>query len=108
MVAASMAPLPSASCMPTEWIGGSRSPNARSRCRNGARLATGTEHVARSSDGVDQRRREAAIDFAAQAADLHIDDVGLRIEMAVPHCFEQHGAGDDLALVAHQISEQAQ
>jgi hypothetical protein len=46
--------------------------------------------------------------LAAQAADLHVDDVGLRIEVAVPDGLEQHGARDHLPLVAHQVGEQAQ
>ena len=37
---------------------------------------------------------------------MHVDDVGLGVEMVVPHILEQHGAGDDLPRVFHQIFEQ--
>ena len=39
---------------------------------------------------------------------MHVDDVGLRIEMIVPDVLQQHGAGDDLAGMPHQIFEQAE
>ena len=37
---------------------------------------------------------------------MHVDDVGLRIEMIVPDVLQQHGAGDYLPGVLHQIFEQ--
>ena len=37
---------------------------------------------------------------------MHIDDVRLRIEMIVPHIFQQHGPGDYLSCVTHQIFKQ--
>src|SRR5688572_22599578 len=64
------------------------------------------ESVAGAADGVDQGLLEALVHPLAQPADMHVDDVGLRIEMIVPHRLEQHGAGDELALVAHQVLEQ--
>ena len=39
---------------------------------------------------------------------MNVDHVRLRIEMILPHAFEQHGAGDDLARMAHEIFEQAE
>ena len=51
---------------------------------------------------------EALVDLGAQAGDVHVDHVGLRIEVIFPDAFEQHGAGDDLPGVAHQIFEQAE
>ena len=39
---------------------------------------------------------------------MHVDDVGLRVEMIVPDIFEQHGAGHHLPGMAHQIFEQAE
>ena len=37
---------------------------------------------------------------------MHVDDVGLRVEMVFPHVFEEHRAGYDLSRVAHQVFEQ--
>src|ERR1700688_1730256 len=67
-----------------------------------------TDHISRASDGVQKRRLEIPVDLGAQARDMHVDHVGLRIEMIVPDMFEQHRAGDNLAGVLHQIFEQAE
>jgi hypothetical protein len=39
---------------------------------------------------------------------VHVDHVGLRIEMIIPNVLQQHGAGHDLAGMPHQIFEQAE
>ena len=39
---------------------------------------------------------------------MHVDDVGLGIEMMVPDLFQQHGARDDMPGMPHQIFEQAE
>lgn len=39
---------------------------------------------------------------------MHVDHVGLRIEMIVPDVLEQHGARHHLAGVLHQVFEQAE
>ena len=49
---------------------------------------------------------EAAVDLASQAAHVHVDDIGLRVEMVLPHAFEQHGARHDLVRPPHQKLEQ--
>ena len=67
-----------------------------------------TDHVSRAADGVDQRVLEALVDLGAQAADMHVDDIGLRVEMIVPDVLQQHGARHHLAGVLHQIFEQAE
>ncbi len=36
---------------------------------------------------------------------MHIDDIGLRVEVIVPDALEQHRAGHDLTRVAHQEFE---
>jgi len=38
---------------------------------------------------------------------MNVDDIGLGIEMILPDILQQHGAGDDLPGMAHQIFEQA-
>src|ERR1700685_1453531 len=65
-----------------------------------------TNHITGAADGAEQRRVEIAIDLRPQARHVDIDHIGLRIEMIVPNVFEQHGAGDHLAGVLHQIFEQ--
>src|SRR5271166_727464 len=67
-----------------------------------------TNHVSRPAHGAQQRRVKIAVDLGAQARYMHIDHVGLRIEMVIPHMLEQHGAGDDLPGVLHQIFQQAE
>ena len=57
---------------------------------------------------MNQRWVEVFVDFAAQARDVDVNDVGLRVKVVFPHFFEEHGAGDDLAGVAHQVFEQAE
>src|SRR6185312_4049395 len=65
-----------------------------------------TDHVSGAAHGVDKGGVEIAIDLGAQSRHMHVDDVGLRVEVIVPDVFQQHGAGDDLAGVLHEIFEQ--
>ncbi len=39
---------------------------------------------------------------------MDVHDVGLRIEVKIPHVLEQHGARHDLTGVAHQVFQQAE
>jgi hypothetical protein len=39
---------------------------------------------------------------------VDIDDIGLGIEMVVPHLLQQHGPGHDLTAVTHEVLEQAE
>src|SRR6202453_2922 len=65
-----------------------------------------TNHVTGAANRIEQRRIEIAIDLGAQARHVHVDHIGLRIEVIVPHMFEEHGARDHLAGVLHQKFEQ--
>src|SRR3569623_1936213 len=69
-------------------------------------LARSTEAISDAADGVDQRIGLGIVDLAADAPDIDVDDVGGGIEVQVPDMLEQHRAGDDAALVAHEIFEQ--
>jgi hypothetical protein len=53
-----------------------------------------------------KRLGETFIDFRAQARDMYVNDVGLWVEMVVPHVFQQHCAGDHLSSMLHQIFQQ--
>ena len=48
----------------------------------------------------------ATVDRLAQPADVHVDQVALRIEVQVPHALEQHGARHHLAGAAHEELEE--
>ena len=39
---------------------------------------------------------------------MHVDEVGLRDELVVPHLFQQHGARQHLLFAAHHVFEQAE
>src|SRR5688572_21630606 len=64
------------------------------------------QYVAGATHRVQQRALESLVDGGAQPADVHVDHVGLRVEMQVPDGLEQHGAGHYLAGVAGQVFEQ--
>src|SRR5947209_2118456 len=53
-----------------------------------------TNHVPRAAFGLQQRRAERCVDLGAQARNVDVDHVRLRVEMVVPHVLEQHGARD--------------
>ena len=65
------------------------------------------QHVSGTAHGLQQWLIEVLVDFAAQPADVYVDDVGLRIEVIIPYLFQQHGAGDDALGVVHQVFQQA-
>src|SRR6266511_1620779 len=61
------------------------------------------DHVTRTANRMQQRLRNTLINLRAQPRDVHVDDVGLRIEMVIPHVLEQHRAGHDLTGMLHEI-----
>src|SRR5258708_14481007 len=66
------------------------------------------DHIPCAANRMQQSLGETLIDLRAQPRDVHVDDVGLRVEMVIPHVLEQHGASDDLTRVLHEILEQAE
>src|SRR6266852_6712643 len=66
-------------------------------------LARSTEAVSDTTNRMDQRIGLLAVDFAAQATDIDVDDICRGIEMKIPDVLQQHRAGYDAALVADQI-----
>src|SRR6478672_6467838 len=48
------------------------------------------DHVAGAAHGVQQRPLEAFVDLGAQPRDVDVDNIGLRVEVVVPHVLEQH------------------
>src|SRR6266702_3888987 len=69
---------------------------------------TVTDHVPRAADRVQQRPLETLVDLRAQPRNVHVDHVGLRIEMIVPDVLQQHGTRHHLTGMLHQIFEQAE
>src|SRR5437899_1204046 len=66
-------------------------------------LARSTETVPDTANCMDQRIGLVVVEFAAHAPDIDVDDIRRRIEMKIPDVLQQHGAGNDAALVACQI-----
>ena len=65
-----------------------RSTSAAAACSRRATRALAAripDHIAGAADGMQQRRVIAAIDRLAQPADVHVDQIGLRIEVQVPY-----------------------
>src|ERR1700730_18196704 len=63
--------------------------------------------MADAANRMEQLWREVLVNLATQAADLDIDDIGLRIKVVVPDRLEQHGPSNDLPLVPHEVFEKA-
>src|SRR5689334_3734417 len=62
--------------------------------------------VAGPAHRVQQRPRETLVDLLPKSADMHVDHIGLRVEMVVPDILQQHRARDDVPRMPHQIFEQ--
>src|SRR5690606_2748913 len=70
-------------------------------------LAMCTEHIPRTPYGMEKRASKVVIDLLAQATHVHVDHIGLGVEMVVPHVLEEHRTSDHLVAMAHKILEQA-
>src|SRR5712672_2511396 len=66
---------------------------------------TPTQDIPRTPYSVNHLRLPAFFELAAQAADMNIDDVRLRVVVIAPDLLEQHRARNDAAGVPHQIFE---
>src|SRR5579872_6470277 len=66
------------------------------------------KHEAGGANGLDQRSLARRVDLPAQFADVNVDHIGLRNRAVVPDVFKQHGAGDDLVRMPHEIFEQVE
>ena len=62
--------------------------------------------ITRASNSANQRHLARRIDFFAQATDVHIDQVGARVEVIAPDFLENHHPREDLPGVAHQEFQQ--
>src|SRR5579863_429151 len=66
-------------------------------------LARSTETKSDAANGVNERIGLLAVDLAANAPDININDVCRRIEMQIPDLLQQHSARHDMALISDQI-----
>ena len=69
-------------------------------------LLRSTEAEPDAANGMDQRIGLTVVDFAANAADININDIGGRVEVQIPHMLQKHGSRDHLAYVANEIFQQ--
>src|SRR5437899_2790082 len=68
-------------------------------------LARSTDTEPDAADGMDERIGLLAVNLAADAPDVDVDDVGGGIEVEIPDVLQQQRARHDLALVANEILE---
>src|SRR5580700_130884 len=79
----------------------SRYPSAQVSADERISLFMGAHHVAGIAHRAHQRLLRVVLELSAQLADVHVDDVGLRVEVIVPHRFQQHGTRHHLVGVPH-------
>src|ERR1700680_498061 len=58
-----------------------------------------------AANRTDQLGAEAAVNLAAQAADMGLHNLGLRVKVKLPDVLQQHGASYNPAGVTHEIFE---
>src|SRR4051795_1391150 len=75
-----------------------------SRHRTGRRSST--QHVPRAADRVQQARLAAGLELAPQVRDEDLDRVRRRERVVAPDLLQEALAGDDDALVAHEVLEE--
>ena len=64
------------------------------------------ENIADSAKGVKQLGVEVPIDFAPQPAYEHIDNIGLRIKVIIPHMLHDNAFGQCVSLVPEQVFQE--
>src|SRR5579863_3968798 len=80
-------------------------PSANLNVEDRKALARSTDAKPDAANGVDQRVSLLAVHFAADAADINVDDVGRGIEVQIPDMLQEHRPRHHVALVADQIFE---
>src|SRR5216684_5917206 len=69
-------------------------------------LARSTETVPDTTNRMNQRIGLLAVNLAAHAPDIDVDNIRRGIEMQIPDVLQQHCPGYDPAFVARQILQQ--
>jgi len=70
----------------------SETPRVLRRRRLAGALSLGFKNIARATNSVNQLNREGIVDFAAEPADVYVDDVGVTVEIHVPDRFSDQRA----------------
>src|SRR3569833_65960 len=81
-------------------------PNANLNADDRRNLFIRCQHIPGITHRSQQRPLRVRLNLLPQFADVDIHNIRLRIEMIVPDVLQQHGAGYDLAGVAHQVLEE--
>src|SRR5262245_50733612 len=68
-------------------------------------LPRSSDTVSNAADGMDERIGLLPVDFAADTADIDINDVGRGVEMEIPDMLQQHRSWNNLTFVANQVFE---
>src|SRR5260370_32913359 len=71
-------------------------------------LAVSADLITNTTDRSNQRMAVAGIHFAPQVVDVHVHYIGHRVVIEFPDLFDDDGAGDGLAFVAHQAFQQGE
>src|ERR1051326_6508643 len=64
------------------------------------------EHVAFAASRVNERRGKAVVNFAAQAVDVHVNQIRERVEVLIPDVLGNQCARQHTATFARQVFEQ--
>src|SRR5271165_1918227 len=71
-------------------------------------LVGDVQHVADAAHGLDHFFGPLVVDFAAQVADVDVDDIGEAVVIHIPDVLDDHSAAEGAAAVAHQVFEDAE
>ena len=66
------------------------------------------QHVSYAADGVNHFELELVIDLTAKVADVDVDDVSEAVVIHIPDVFDDHGAAERAAAIAHHVFENAE
>ena len=91
---------------PISWSAKTSSANRSVVERRTAGAISRPQLITRAAHRMQERAGKAFVDLLAQPADMHVGDVGVGVEMEIPHALQQHGAGHDLVDMLEQIFEQ--
>src|SRR5215831_4956459 len=68
-------------------------------------LVRSTDAKSDAAHGMNERIGLLAVDFAADASDIDVDDVGRGVKMQIPYVLQQHRPRNDVTFVTDQILE---
>src|SRR5690349_4743771 len=69
-------------------------------------LVRSTEAISDAANSMNQRIGLLVVDLAPDPSDIHVDDIGRRVEVKVPDMLQQHGARHHAAFIAREIFQE--